>query len=123
MASYSEPRKKAFKADGAIVQYTFVKGGSDKEHVAACEANEKAIGIAASAASAAEDVLEVFLFGGGGLLKLNETVVFGDSLTSTATGLGEVADADLEWCAAIAMQAGVQNDVIYVELVGHRHGQ
>jgi len=124
MASHSEPRLQAFKADGtSITAYAFVKYGTDREHVALCGANEKAIGIAKQAAATAEKVIEVYLPGGGGLLQISETITGGQSLTSTSAGLGEAADADLEWCGAVAYDGGVANDVIAVEVTGFTHGQ
>lgn len=117
MTSHNEPRMKALKIDSAVTQYYFVKFGTDSEHVALAGANERAIAIAAEAGTTAEDQIDVYLPGGGGLLKVNETVALGKLLTSTAGGLGEVADAAGEWVGAIAWKAGVQNDVIPVEVI------
>lgn len=120
MSSYSNPRIKAFLVDADLssYQYRFVKIGTDEKHIALCGANGKAIGVLMSKdCSAAEDTAEVALIGGGALLKINETVAAGKYLTSTSAGLGEVADAAGEHVAAYAMDDGVQNDVIGVELV------
>jgi len=117
MASSSEPRYRTFKADGAITQFSFVKYGTDTDHVAQAGANEKCRGIAMTAATAAEDKVEVALPGGGGKLKLAETVVGGNYLTSTAAGLGEVVDAADEPVGARAENGGVANDVIAVEVL------
>ena len=116
--SHSKPRLYSFKAgaDLSALQYTFVKFGSAKDTVAACGANERAIGILMNAPASGERA-EVALPGGGAYLKINETVALGKLLTSTSGGLGEVADGADEWCGAIAYQDGVQNDVIAVEVL------
>lgn len=119
MASHSSPRLKTFKADGAITQYSVVKYGSDRDHVAQAGANEKCRGIAMTAATAAEDAVEVALPGGGALLKISETVTGGQRLTSTSAGLGEVVDAAGEAVCARAEDGGVANDVIAVEVMDH----
>ena len=120
MSSYSTPRMKTFlvDADHSSYQYRFVKIGTDEKHIAIAGANGKSIGIQMSSdCDTAEDAAEVALIGGGALLKINETVTAGQYLTSTSTGLGEVADAAGEHVGAIAMDDGVQNDVIAVEVV------
>lgn len=117
MASHSTPRLKAFKADGAITQYTFVKYGSDRDHVAAGTANSKCRGIAMNAATAAEDIVEVALPGGGALLKINATIAGGNYLTSLSTGQGEKADASGDNVGARAEDGGVAGDIIPVEVL------
>ena len=117
--SYSNPRIYSFiaSADLSAKQYTFVKFGATKDKVASCAANERAIGILLNAPASGERA-EVALPGGGALLKVSETIALGKMLTSTAAGLGEVADAAGEWVGAIAYGDGVANDVIPVEVVG-----
>lgn len=116
--SHSNPRMLSFTASGDLsaLQYTFVKFGATKDLVAACGANERAIGILMNAPASGQ-VAEVALPGGGAYLKVNESVALGKLLTSTSGGLGEVADAAGEWCGALAYQDGVQNDVIAVEVI------
>lgn len=116
--SHSDPRIYSFVAGANLsaLQYTFVKFGADNKTVAACGANERAIGILMNKPLLGERA-EVALPGGGAYLKVNENIALGKLLTSTAGGLGEVADAAGEWCGAIAYQAGVQNDVIAVEVI------
>ncbi len=118
MAVSSTPKTYTFKASGAITNHTFVKFGATKGLVVQCGANERAIGIYNGEADASDgDMVEICLPGGGALLKVSETVALGKLLTSTAAGLGEVADAAGEWCGALAYEDGVANDVIGVEVI------
>lgn len=118
MAAHSPKKCLTFTASGAILKNSFVKFGSTKDLVAQCGANERAIGIFVSHADAASgDSVDICLPGGGASLKVNETVALGKMITSTSTGIGEVADAAGEWVGAIAYESGVQNDVIGVEVV------
>lgn len=118
MASCSAPRLRTYQASGALKAFSFVKFSSGL--VAQCGANERAIGIYMGEEDAADgDFVEVALPGGGGKLKINESVSEGKMLTSVVTtGYGEVADAAGEWVGAVAYQSGVQNDVIGVEVTG-----
>lgn len=112
------PRKnRTMIAAGVIAQFVAVKFHTDGESVVKAGANERAIGIAQSAATASGEAVEVAMFGGGALLKINEAVDAGKLLTPTSDGYGEVADAAGEWCFALALQTGVQNDVIEVEVI------
>lgn len=97
-------------------QYHFVKFGSDEKTVVACGANERAIGILQNAPESGQGA-EVALPGGGAYLKVSETIGLGKLLTSTGAGQGEVADAAGEWCAAMAMEAGVADDVLSVFVI------
>lgn len=103
-------------ADLSSYQYRFVKMNGDNE-VTYSTANAKTVGILMNKPDAAGKPAEVYGPGSYAKLKINETVAVGNLLTSTATGLGEVVDAAGEFCGAIAMQAGVQNDVIEVMVV------
>ncbi len=118
MAASSTPRIKTFKAGGTIPAFSFVKFDTAKDTVVVCGANERAIGIHMGSASIAEgERAEVALPGGGAKLLVSETIALGKLLTSTATGKGEVADAAGEFCAAIAHEDGVANDIIGVEVI------
>ena len=116
--AHSQPRIITFSAESDLsaLQYTFVKLGTAKHQVDAAGANGRAIGILMNA-PVAGGVAEVAINGGGAKLKVSETVALGKLLTSTSGGLGEVADAAGEWCAAIAFEDGVANDVIGVEVI------
>jgi len=118
MGSVTPRNIRSFTAGGAITAFTFVKFDSDGVKVVACGANERAIGIAQVAASASGDQVEVAMPGGGGKLKINETLTAGKMLTSTAGALGEKADAAGEWVGAIAYEGGVQNDIIETMVTG-----
>lgn len=119
MSASSKPRSVTLKASGAITNNTFVKFGATKDLVAQCGLNERAIGVFNGEGNAADaDFVEIMLPGSGARLKVAETIALGKMLTSTAAGLGEVADAASEWVGAIAYEDGVANDVIGVELTG-----
>lgn len=118
MSVSSTPRIITLKAEGAILAYSFVKFGTTKGLVDQCGANERAIGIAQISSDAeAGDFIDIAIQGGGALLTVSETVALGKVLTSTATGIGEVADAADEWIGAMAMEDGVVSDVIGVEVI------
>ena len=119
MSSSSEPRIKTFKADGAIGQYRFVKPGSDENHVAQADVGSTPIGVAQVAAAAAEDKVEVHLLSGGTLVQLGGTVSGGDSLKPDANGKAIVASVDTNKAGALAMDAGILNDVVSAELDFH----
>ena len=116
MASSSAPRVKSFIGSGVIPAYSFVKLSAN-DTVITCGLNERACGIAQnSAASVDGDIIEVALPGAGAKLKCGETIALGKFLTSSAGGLGSVTDAAGEFCAAVAYESGVLNDVIGVEV-------
>lgn len=118
MASYTQPRIYAFKAAAAQAAYTAVKAGADREHVAICSAKtDKSLGIAMSAPTAADEVLEVALPGGGGKAKLGGSVSMGDLLAPTTDGTLIATTTAGDTYIARAMENGVQNDVIAVEVV------
>lgn len=116
-----EPKYVTFKAENALTAYSFVKFGTTKDLVDQCAGNGRAIGVYMGEGSdaAADDFVEIAIFGGGALLKCNEAVTLGQLITSTSAGLGEVVDAASEWVGAIAFEAAdTQNDVIGVYVTG-----
>lgn len=116
MASSSSPKVLAFLATAAIAAYKAVKAGADDKHVAVCSAaSDESVGIVQNVATAAEDTLEVALPGGGAKALLGGTVAFGNYLAPDANGDLVVATTGQRYIA-IAMQAGVDNDVIGVEV-------
>lgn len=117
MASNFRSNTRTYTAGGTINANTFVKFGADSQHVVACGANERAIGIARGDASSGQSV-EVDLPGGGSRLKVASTVALGKMVTSTSVGQGEKADAAGEWVGAVAYEDGVANDVIDVMVTG-----
>lgn len=117
MAASSEPRILSYRADGVIAEGKAVKAGTDKDHVAIGAANtDRCKGIAQNAAAAAEDGLEVALQGGGGKALLGETVSDGNDLVSGADGRLVKPNAEGDQILARAMQDGVANDLIAVEV-------
>lgn len=119
MASYSEPRILTFKAAAAMAAYKAVKAGADKEHTAVCSAKtDKHIGIAQSAPTAADDSVEVAVPGGGAKALLGVGgASFGDLLAPGADGKLIVTTTAADRYIAMAMQDGVEGDVIGVEVV------
>ncbi len=109
MSSCHEPNVKGFIAGEDL-------SAKHDKLVMLCGANERAIGVLMNAPDSGQGA-EVALIGGGAKLKISETVALGKLLTSTGTGFGEVADASGEWVAALAIQDGVENDVISVLVV------
>lgn len=121
MAAHSEPRIYAYKADAAIAKGKAVKLGTDSKHVAVCSANtDSAIGILQSAPDAAEAICEVALPGGGAKGLLGETVAGGELLVAHTDGSLVKANAAGDNVIAQALEGGVANDLISVEvMVGH----
>lgn len=118
MASHSEPRIQAFKADGVIAKGSAVKIGSDKDHVAIGAANtDDCIGVAQSASSAAEDVIEVALPGGGAKVLAGETITAGKLLVSHTNGRLVQTNASADRVVAVALEAGVNGDLIAAEVL------
>jgi hypothetical protein len=118
MASYRQPNILAFKAAAAMAAYVAVKAGADREHVAICSAKtDKSVGISMSVPEAADEVMEVALPGGGAKAKLGGSVSFGDLLAPTTDGTLIATTTAGDTYIARAMEDGVQNDVIAVEVV------
>ena len=122
MAVHTEPRIYAFTADADLSakQYHLVKVGTDQDHVAIGAANtDKCIGVLMNAPELGESA-EVALQGGGAKVKLGETVVAGDELVCAADGRAELANVLGDWVVCIAMDGGVANDIVKVEVVQHK---
>lgn len=121
MSSYVQPNMKTFEAaeDLSAKQFHFVKftSSEDGKKVSLCGAGEKGIGVLMNAPASGEDA-EVALLGGGALLKINGTVAAGASLAADSENKGLTGTAG-QWCPAIAMEDGVDEDVISVLLNGH----
>jgi hypothetical protein len=118
MASYSQPRIIAFKAAAAMAAFKAVKAGADKEHVAVCSAKtDKSVGISQNAPSAADEIMEVALPGGGGKALIGGSVSFGDLLAPTTDGSLIATTTAGDTYIARAMQDGSSGDVIGVEVV------
>lgn len=121
MASHSSPRIVAILAGAAISKGMAVKKGADDSHVIKGTANtSRCLGIAQNAPTAAEDVCEMAIQGGGAKGLLGETVAAGDLLVSHTDGSLVKANAAGDHLIAKAMKDGVANDLIDVEVIfGH----
>ena len=118
MASSSEPKVLTFKAAAAIAKGKVVKAGADSEHVAVCSAaTNKSFGIVQNAPDAAEAAAEVAMPGGGGKALLGGTVVQGDLLAPDSNGALVATTTPGDRYIAIAMEGGVVNQLIGVEVV------
>lgn len=118
MASSSEQKVLTFKAAAAIALGKVVKAGADREHVAVCSAaTDKSVGILQNAPDAAEAASEVALPGGGGKALLGGTVSFGDLLAPDSAGALVATTTPGDRYIAVAMEDGVVNQIIGVEVV------
>ena len=117
MASTTEPRIYTFLSDGAIAKGKAVKMGTDKAHVAIGAANtNRCVGLIQNDVTAAEQHAEVALQGGGAKGLLGETVAAGDDLVSHTDGTLVKPNAAGDAIVARAMEAGVVNQLIAVEV-------
>lgn len=97
-------------------RYFAMKFGTTEKDIKIADANAKVVGVLQNAPTSGQ-LGEVAMPGGGALCKINETVSAGKFLTSTASGKGEVADAAHEHVFGYAQDAGVQDDVIAIDVV------
>lgn len=102
--------------DLSALQYCYVKLHATTGKVVACGLNEKMAGILQNApvGSASADAVAQIRVGGVSILKVAETIIPGNFLTSTAASLGEVCDAAGEEYGAVALSDGSANDYITV---------
>ena len=120
-SSFSTPRKITLKAGSAISRGDILKFGADDDHVVpSAAATDKHMGIAADDAAAAEDLVEIQLPGGGGLVKSGATIARGDLLSSDASGNAIVALATHR-TIGLAMQSSVANDLMPMEVSAGIH--
>lgn len=118
MASSSAPRILTFKADAALAKGKAVKFGTDADHVAVGAANtDRVFGIVQNASTAAEDDLEVALPGGGAKALIGETILAGEYLVCHTDGTLVKPNAEGDVIIAQAMEGGVANDLISVEVL------
>lgn len=118
MASCSKPRIMTFKAGGAIAKGKSVKMGADREHVVVGAGNtDSLVGIAQNAATAAEDLVEVAIVGGGAKGLAKESITAGKLLVSNADGSLEQTNAAGNRVIAMAMEDAAAGDLFGVEVV------
>lgn len=113
MATTDHMRSITLVAQAAVTQYTFVRPNAVRFGCIECTADtDLAVGIAQDAAGGANQEISV-AFSGVAKLALNGTVTIGAALTSDIDGRGKVAAAG-DVAQGIALEAGVQDDVISV---------
>lgn len=118
MSSHSKPRILSFKADGAIAKGAAVKIGSDNDHVAACSANtDSAIGICQNTVSAAEEIAEIALQGGGAKAKAGEAITAGKLLVPGASGSMFQTNASGDSVIGMALESAASGDLFAVEVI------
>ncbi len=117
MASHSQPRVLTFTSTAAIAKGKSVTLDATGKLVTAANAKtDKQIGIAMNAATAAGEKVEVALNGGGAKGLLGNTVSAGDLLSSTTGGALIATTTAADRWVAVAMEDGVANDLISVEV-------
>lgn len=118
MASTSAPKIKTYLADAAIAKGQAVKLGSDEKHVAKGAANtDDCIGVAQSAASAAEEAIEVALPGGGAKGLAGETITAGKLLVSASDGDLEQTNSSGDRVVAVALEGAAAGDLFATEVL------
>lgn len=100
-------------------QYKAVVLGSSG--VSLASTGQNAIGILQNA-PASGAICEIAIAGGGGLAKVGGTVTAGDLLEANSSGLLVYATGAAENIIARALQSGVANDVISVQVLFDRVG-
>jgi hypothetical protein len=114
-SSIPQPNIVAFKADAAIAKGKAVKIGTDAQHVAVCSAaSDKSIGIVQSVGSAAEDMLEVALPGGGAKALSGGTISAGDLLVPDSNGALVASSSNAERAIAVALEGAASGDLFAV---------
>lgn len=116
MASYLKPEFTTLKAEGDLSakQFHFVKHGADDDHVVAAGAGQLALAVLMNA-PVAEEPAEL-AHDEGCKVKLAGTVARGGEIMSDAAGKGVAATAT-NYVVAIAMESGVNGDVISAKKV------
>lgn len=116
MASTFKPNIQIFKCDAVVTKGQPVKFGTDSEHVAkATAATDHMIGIAQNTTTAAEDLVEVALPGGGAkALCATGGVTRGDILTADASSNCATTTTNADRCVAVAMDSAVSGDLFDV---------
>lgn len=118
MASTSTPKIYAYKAAAAIAKGKAVKVGADSEHVAVCSAaTDKSFGIIQNAPTAAEDIAEVALPGGGAKGLAGGTIAVGDRLAPDSNGALVATTTENDNIVAVALDSAVAGDLFDVEVV------
>ena len=115
MGSFQTPNIVSFRAAAAIAKGKAVKIGADAQHVAVASANtDRCMGLLQTATTAAEDVAEVAVPGGGAQGLLGEAVSAGNDLCADSNGALVKVNAEGDQIIARANEDGASGDLIDV---------
>lgn len=122
MASTRQPAVRAFKAAAAIARGKAVKKGADDDHVQVCSAaTDKSLGLVNFASTAAEDVIEICVPGGGAVALAGGTIEQGDLLAPDSNGALVATTTENDRVIAMAMEDAVSGDLFDVEVLAGVH--
>jgi len=105
-------------ADLSTKQFHLMKLDSSARAVAAAAASDELIGVLQDKPSAANQAAAV-AYSGKSKVAIGDTVSIGDKLYSDGNGKGipfATAAGDTDWIIGIALEAGVNGDIISVQL-------
>ncbi len=118
MASIAQPNVLTFNASAAIAKGKAVTLDATGKIVTAANAvTDKSVGLAMNAVTTAGDKVEVAAAGGGGKALCGGTVAAGDLLAPTTGGALIATTTATNRYIAIALEDGVENDLISVMVV------
>lgn len=121
IATTSPKKLLSFKVAAACARGKAVKPGSSKSQVQVGSSEaDKVIGILQNTTTDADEEAEVALPGGGAVAKLGGSVSFGDELSCHTDGTLIKVSAANKIVIAVAMEDGVADDLIAVEVVRHK---
>lgn len=117
MSQFVEGFKKTLAAGASLVGKEFYIGklNSSGDLVVAAAAADIIVGIIRTEAASGEAAQYQFL--GTAKVKLGGTVAVGDAITSDAAGKGIATTTDGNRTIGIALEAGVANDIVEVQLM------
>lgn len=114
MAFTENMSTRTYISGAAIAQFTFVAGPASDGQIDPCGAGDRAVGVALMAATAAGQPVTV-AYDGRVTVKAAGTITRGAAVTSDASG-EVVAAASTDIILGYALEAGVDNQIITVEL-------
>jgi len=114
MAFTEKMSTRTYISGAAIAQFTFVAGPASDGQIDPCGAGDRAVGVALMAAAAAGEPVTV-AYDGRVTVKAAGTITRGAAVTSDASGEA-VAAASTDIILGYALEAGVDNQIITVEL-------
>lgn len=121
MSQWNEGNSKGFISTGALAQGVIVKIASG-EVVAGAAATDALVGVTSDAVSAGNTV-SVKLRSGAGTAKViaGGTIAVGDRVTSDGSGHAVATTTAGDEVVGIALEAGVDNDVVEVMMASDRY--